>query len=177
MAEEKEAGGDAAGADAAPPKAPMGKDTLLALVGAVVTLLALGATVYTKLLWKKPTIVEEKELAKKEEELKTPAEPEQSHVVNFDQMVINIAMTSGKAHYATVAFSVECKDAATATAVKAKSAVLTDKMIAALSKKQLTELNTIQGKLLLKSALLREYNELMGPTAITDIYFSTFILQ
>lgn len=176
MAEET-SGGEGGAPEGAKPSILKDTQTLIILGSSLVTLIALGATVYTKMLWKKPSIVEEKELQKKEEELKTPPEVGQKFIVSFDQMMINIAMTSGKAHYATIAFSVECRDSSVAAQVKAKSAIFTDKMIAALSKKQLTELNTIQGKLLLKSALLREYNELIGPTTILDVYFSTFILQ
>lgn len=169
-----------AGAEGGAPEAPkrkLDKQTMLVLVNTLLVLAALGTLAYTKLLYKKPAITEHVELEKKQEEIKAAPEPSERPLVKFDQMTINIAMTSGKAHYATVAFAIECRDEPACAAATEKKAILTDKLIAALGRRQITELNTIQGKLLLKSELVRRFNEALSPGAVTDLYFSSFILQ
>lgn len=172
-AEEAEAGAE--GGEA--PKKKLDTQTLLVLGNTVLVLAALGTLAYTKLLYQRPVIDEPTELAKKQEELKTAPEPTERPLVTFDQMTVNIAMTSGKTHYATVAIAVECRDSEAMAKINAKKAELTDKVIAALGKKQITEINTIQGKLMLKSELIRRFNEVTAPGAVTDLYFSAFILQ
>jgi flagellar basal body-associated protein FliL len=163
------------------PKPKLAPQALLVLGNTLLVLAAAGAVAYFKLMYKKPVIEEHAELEKKQEELKKTPEPSERPLVSFDQLSVNIAMTSGKQHYATIAFAVECRDEAAAAVVNAKKAAFTDKVIAALAKRQMTELSTIQGRLLLKSELIRAYNELTAtataPGAVTDMYFSTFILQ
>ncbi|HRK02222.1 MAG TPA: flagellar basal body-associated FliL family protein, partial [Oligoflexia bacterium] len=133
--------------------------------------------VYTKLLFKRPVITEESELQKKLEESHRPLVPEQKPTVDFEQLMVNIAMTSGKAHYATIAWAVECRDDEVKRMVEEKKDLFVDRVISTLGKRQITELNTIQGKLLLKTELMGKFNELTKPAGITDIYFNTFILQ
>jgi flagellar basal body-associated protein FliL len=170
MAEETTEGG---GAAPAPKRGP----PPLVLINTVLVLIALGTLVYTKLLFHRPEISESTELQKKKDELKAPPVVEPRSIVSFDQFVVNIAMTSGKAHYATIAFAVECRDSHIEAIVNAKKALFLDKIISALAHRQMTELNTIQGKLLFKTDLMRDFSALTEPGGITDIYFSNFVLQ
>ena len=162
---------------ASAPKRKLDSQTLLVLANGLLVLAALGAAVYTKILYKKPVIEEAVELKKKQEELKTTPPPTERPLLTFEDLTINIATTSGKAHYATIGFAVECRDDEALRGAKAKKALLTDKLISSLGKRQITELNTIQGKLLLKSELIRSFNEVLSPGEVTDLYFSNFILQ
>lgn len=159
------------------PKKKLNPQLLLILGNTVMVLAALGATAYTKLLYKKPTITEPIELEKKQEELKKAPDPNERPLISFDQLSVNIAMTSGKAHYATLAFAIEGRDDEAAAVIKAKKDMITDKVIGALAKRQMTELSTIQGRLLLKSELIRTFNEMTAPGMVTDMYFSAFVLQ
>lgn len=186
--EEKAAGAEAEGEEgeeaAKPAKRRIRIDpkVVLPLLNTALVLAAAGTLTYTKLLYKKPVISEYDELAKQKEELKKPEKPIEKSLVNFEQMTINIAPTSGKAHFATIKFSIEVRDADASKAATLLKDAMTDKLIASLAKKQLSELNTIQGKLLLKAELLREFNALLSAAAqisagVTDVYFSAFILQ
>jgi flagellar FliL protein len=172
--EDHDGGGDDA---ASAPKRKLDPQLLLVLGNTLLVLGALGTFIYTKILYEKPPIVEETEIQKKEDELKVPAPSAEKVIVPFDQMILNIAMDGAKAHYATVAFAVECRDADVADIVRYKKALFTDKLIAIFGKRQLSELNTIQGKLLLKNELLGAFNQIVPQGAITDFYFSTFMLQ
>lgn len=155
---------------------------ILPILNTVLVLTAAGTFAYTKLLYKKPVISEYDELAKQKEALKKPEKPVEKPLVNFEQMTINVAPTSGKAHFATIKLSIEARDADASKAAAQLKDAMTDRLIASLARKQLSELNTIQGKLLLKAELLREFNGVLNASArigagITDVYFSTFILQ
>lgn len=174
MAEPEEG---AEGGEAKPARKLPDTQTLLVLINTLLVIAALGALVYTKLIYQKPAIVEETEIKRKLEESKKPPEFIERPVITFDQMTINIAMTSGKAHYATLALALECRDQDAGALVKAKKAVITDKLIASLGHRQVTELNTIQGKLLLKTELMREFNALIQSDAITDVFFPAFVVQ
>ncbi|MEW6057098.1 MAG: flagellar basal body-associated FliL family protein [Bdellovibrionota bacterium] len=168
---------EAGGGEAPKPRAKPSLQMIILLANMALGLAALGVFAYTKLLYQKPAITEQAELQKKEEEAKASSAPEGPVMVDFDQLVVNIAMTSGKAHYATLVFALECRDQEIASQVKTKKALFIDKVISSLAKRQVTELNTIQGKLLLKTELLREFNSISTPGGINNLYFSTFIVQ
>lgn len=182
MAEEQAAGAEGEGGEKKP-KLKIDPQTLVVFVNSALILATLGMLIYTKLIYHRPEIVEEEEIQKKKEELKTPAPVAEKVMLNFDQLTVNVAMTSGKQHYATLTFSVECRDNEVLEQVKRRKALFVDKVIAALGKRQITELNTIQGKLFLKSELLREFNKILKSDnansiqGITDLYFSSFVLQ
>jgi len=168
---------EAEGEEAAPPKRKIELQTLLVLLNSLLVLAAVGTAVYTKLMFEKPPLVEEVELEKKKDELKTPATPVDKVMVAFDPMTVNVATTSGKAHFATLGFAVECRDQGAGELVQAKKAILLDKIVQTLGKRQVTQLNTIQGKLLLKTDLIRQFNSELEAGAVTDLYFSSFVLQ
>ncbi|MBI3543495.1 MAG: flagellar basal body-associated FliL family protein [Deltaproteobacteria bacterium] len=160
------------------PKFKLPSPQIMLVVGnSLLVLTALATMVYTKLIYQRPPMNEETEIERQVEESKKPIEPTDHPLVTFDQMTVNIAMTSGKAHFATVTLALECRDGEAASLVGAKRAAITDKLIASLGKRQLTELNTIQGKLLLKTELLREFNTLTAAGSVTDLFFPTFVLQ
>lgn len=176
MADEGKGGEEGATGAAAAPKT-RDPQLLLVLANTLLIVAALGVLVYTKLLFERPPIVEDSEMQKKQEELKTPPPVTERPIITFDQVTVNIAMTSGKAHYVTIAYAVEARDPGIAETVKAKKALFVDKVLGALGRRQMSELNTIQGKLLLKTELMREFNKITVPGGVTDMYFSTFILQ
>ncbi len=175
MAEEEEEGEE--GKAKTKKKLNLSPQLLLVLGNTVLVLAALGAAIYTKILYEKPTITETKELRKKQEESKSAGTPSQRPVVTFDQILINIAMTSGKSHYATIIMSLECRDGQAEVLARTKKDIITDRLITMLGKKQITELNTVQGKMLLKTTLIREFNTLLTPGSIVHIYFPNFVLQ
>lgn len=157
-------------------------EMILVLANTLGVIAALGTFVYTKVLYEKPPIIETDELEKKKEELKTPAIPQEKEIVKFDQIqMINIAMSEGKSHFATVHISVECRDSSIAGLIQAKKTILIDKFISLIGKKHFRELNSIQGKLIFKNELIREFTVLLGPEVgaapITDLFFSDFILK
>ena len=185
MAEEKPAEG-AEGEKAAPkPKRNLPPGLLLAVVNSLVILGALGATVYTKMIYKKPTIDEAAEMqkiknvaAEKEEEEIDTEKP----VLTFEQQTINIKPTQGKPHFVTIAYAVELKNADAESAATQMKAALSDIVIKNLAKLEFSDLNTVQGKLLFKTQLVREFNEKLKEVSkieasVNDVYLSNFVIQ
>lgn len=179
MADEKEAapeGGEDAAAGAAPKK-KLDMQFLLVVANATLMVLALVAVVYVKLLYHPPSLRETTELTKDAASIAKPQQPSPDIIVSFPEMTVNIATTSGKAHYATVAISLKCLDQRAATLARAQKAILLDRVVFALGKREITELNTVQGRMLLKTELLRDFNDILPGGSILDIYFPTFIMQ
>ncbi len=181
MAEEKE--GATEGEAAPKPKKKLDTGILLGLVNSLLVLGVLGVAVYTKLIFKKKEIKESVEMEKIIEEDKAPEKVQNEKVlVNFDQMTVNIATDDGKPHYLTVLVALEANGAEAAAAAKQLKAVMTDKIISAVGKKKMNELSAMQGKLILKTELIREFNKIMKDAAnielgVTDIFFSEFMIQ
>ncbi len=186
MAEEKPAEG-AEGEKAAPkPKRNLPPGLLLAVANTLLVIAALGATVYTKMIYKKPTIDEsvEMEKIKKEAVKKEEAEETQTEkpVLSFETQTINIKPTQGKPHFVTISYAVELRNEEAESAATQMKAALTDIVIKGLAKLEFTDLNTVQGKLLFKSQLIREFNEKLKEVSkieacVNDLFFSNFVIQ
>lgn len=180
----------------APSKLPM----ILAIVNSVALLAAAGTAVYTKVLFKRPAITEPDERARLAADAKnhdlTARAPE---TVVFESMTINIAPSagesaeasgdptpqSGKVHYLTIALSVVLPDAARKPDFENLRPLILDKFLSTLGRKQFHELNSIQGRYLLRTELLEAINGLdpnrkdnaQTPPLATEIYFTQFIVQ
>ncbi|MGE4232390.1 MAG: flagellar basal body-associated protein FliL [Bacteriovoracia bacterium] len=181
MAEAEEASGETGG-ETSPPKPKISLQAILLLANAVLLLVAVGTAVYTRLLFKRPAISESEEYKKRIEEAKNPPLPAEKAILTFDPLTVNIAMTSGKAHYASLSFAIECKNNEACEVVKKRKPQFLDIVVQTLAKKQITEINTVHGRLFLKSELLKQFNKVMdtsqfGHSPITDLYISDLTLQ
>jgi flagellar basal body-associated protein FliL len=205
------ADGAAAGAVEAGPK-PSKLPLLLGLINTVAVLAAVGALVYTRVLFKRPPITEASERA--HIEAMKVAKPPKAMVpgeITFDQTTINIATSpadpkpaetagpgssnpaqlGGKMHYATVAFTLQIRDADAKADVEALKPLITDQLLTLMGKKQFHELTSVQGRYVLKTQIVELANELwnkrqnkdgaIGTTPaeplVTELYFSQFIVQ
>ena len=173
------ADGGAAGGEAGPK--PSKLPLLLGLINTVAVLAAVGALVYTRVLFKRPPITEASERARieamkaaKPPKVMTPGE------VVFDQTTVNIASSpeapkpaetagpgssapaqlGGKLHYATVSFTLEIRDADAKADIEALKPLITDQFLTLMGKKQFHELTSVQGRYVLKTQIIELANEL-----------------
>lgn len=183
MAEEKnDAASESAASTPGPSKMSALKNphTLLMLLNTLFVLLALGTVVKIKLLFERPAISEKAELEKQIQAVEANAShnDQERMIYKLDSATVNIAMTNGKAHYVTLEMAIECKNAQVHAKITAKKDQIMDRLLNTLGKRQMTELSTVQGKLLLKNELQREFDAVIEEVGgIYDIYFSTFTLQ
>jgi flagellar basal body-associated protein FliL len=154
---------------------------------------------YTKLIFKRPAITEENERVKLSEILAKPKAALSTAHVAFDQLTANIAsmpsdphaaranpqIIQGKLRYATLAFSLEIRDAERKEEIEQIRPLILDKLLSILGHKTFQELNNVQGRYILRNEIIDAVNHLLeksNPTAarknlVTNLYFSQFQVQ
>jgi flagellar basal body-associated protein FliL len=170
---------------------------LLALLNTLTILGVVGLAVYTKILYQKPKVTEAAERARLKAVASAPKPVPVPAMVEFPQLTINIAPTltpaatgegapgasKPKMHYLTMAFMLKIRDDSLKTKVEELRPRIMDKMLAILSRKQVQELSTVQGRWLLRSQFLEITNDLLKQDLksteahATDLYFTQFIVQ
>lgn len=193
--EEREPKGKGGGAEAgAPPpekkkfRLPINLTLLLFVVNSIAIMAALGMLVYTKLIFKRPAITETSERQRLTEK-KTSAEAmkaTKSGMVIFKPMAVPIesnvppadaSQTEGKLHYASIGFALEIRDVAKLDKVEAIRPIFLDKIIHIMGTKKFSDLNTVQGRYLLRMDFQDIANGLVNEPLITNVFFTEFIVQ
>ena len=72
----------------------------------------------------------------------------------------------GKLHYATLAFSLEIRDAEKKDVLEELRPILNDRIIGMVGRKSPAELSTVQGRYVLRSQIIEAANELVEKTKI-----------
>ena len=153
--------------------------TIVLLVNALATVAAAGAVLYTKVLYEKPKITEPQELAKiKEHEPEADENfDEDGPIVHIDAMRVNIASPDGGNHFAFFALSAECVSEEASQRFEGRKDQLIDKLIALFNRKKASELNHVQGRLIMKEEVLREFNTILGEGSVKEVFFPSFMVQ
>ncbi|HTL12723.1 MAG TPA: flagellar basal body-associated FliL family protein [Bdellovibrionota bacterium] len=192
MADEKKK--DAAAAPEAAAPAPGGGGgsklpMLLVLGNCLAAAATLGALVYTRILYKRPAITESAERQRLVKQGTQGAHEVHGGQIEFKAITANImampekpeggegSPAEGKAHYCTLAYSLEVRDMSQADAIERVRAQINVRMLQLLGKKPFDELNSVQGRYLLRSEILEIVNELTGKPLATDVFFTQFIVQ
>jgi flagellar FliL protein len=175
-------------ADAAPagPKMIMGM-TIPVLALAVVNLLTmlggLGYIVFAMILYKPKPILEAQvvaELSKKADKkaAKDAADGDGVYVESFPEMTVNLkGVTGGKNHFATVEPALECSNAACQAQVKEYTAKVQDLIQSKLASKSFTELGALETRFRLRHEIIQEINTFITEGAVTNLYFTSFVVQ
>lgn len=158
---------------------------LMALVNSVAVLAALGAVLYTKVLFKRPEITEHGERAAISAKVKEPKAEETKGFVTLEPMTVTIQPGQGadqgvqdaKLHYATVTFVLEIRNAAEQAKFEAIKQVFMDQTLHMLSKKRFEELTSIQGRHTLMAEMTDTANALIKEPLVTRIFYTQFIVQ
>ena len=164
--------------------------TILILVNSLGILLALGALVYTQFYFKRPNITESSERSRIENVYKKPNLIQRGQVI-FQTMTVNIqsipnnpnyqsdtaSKMAGKIHYATLGFVIEIKDASKISQIESVRPIFTDKLISVLGRKEFHELNTVQGRYLLRTEIIELVNQLVKEPLASNVFFTQFIVQ
>jgi flagellar basal body-associated protein FliL len=155
--EDKEASAEAAGPPG-PSKLPM----ILALVNTVAILAAMGALVYTKLLFKRPVITESGQRAALAKTNASPLPQAEPGFVTFEPTTVNLASEEpGRHRYATIGFSIGIRDKSRAAEVEAVRPLIMDKVLSLFGRRQPQELTNVQGRYVLRAELVDAANEIL----------------
>lgn len=157
---------------------------LLGILNTLAIAAVLGLFVYTKVIFKRPAITEEKERAKLNRNQKKP-DPSlgaKKLIVPLDPLTVNLDAYTGedkkqKTHLATLILAVELRDERELSKFEAARPVVMDRIIQNLGKKKFEDLNQVQGRYLFRSQVIDAANEFLGAPIVTEIYFSEFLLQ
>ena len=173
---------------------------MLQLVNILAILGTAGFAYYSKILYKRPPILEEKERERIAEEAQQERVEATRVDVKFGPITANIASTpnrprpadgtseqiEGKLHYVTLTFTMNISDDSKQDLVETIRPVFLDKMNQILGKKEFHELNSIQGRYLLQSQFIDIANRLIREASpeernkeplVTGIYFTHFLVQ
>lgn len=144
-----------------PKKAPPSLATILLLVNFVVVAAAAGMLVYTRILFKRPSITEESERKRLEALKAKPQVGSESGLVEFEPLTANLAGSNNRKRYATVGFALEIRDKNRAGDVETVRALIIDRFLSILGHKQMTELNQVQGRFVLRSEMIDAINQVI----------------
>ena len=114
----------------------------------------------------------------KEADLKSEEKTKVTIVYPLKSFVVNLADKKGMGkRYLKVTMEVEVDSEENRMMVESNTPKVRDTVLLLLSSKQINEINTMEGKLDLKQALLSRMNRILGEGIIKRIYFSEFVVQ
>lgn len=102
---------------------------------------------------------------------------EVGHIVEFDQMIINLSSAKGKKNYLKLQINIEFRNEDEMDLYNERKALVFDKILTLTSNKTKEELMTIGGKEELKIELKEEFNDILGKKIVKNIYWKTFVIQ
>jgi flagellar basal body-associated protein FliL len=143
------------------PKSASSLPTILLLVNIIVVAAAAGMLVYTRIIFKRPAITEQSERKRLEALKSKPVVGNESGLVEFEPLTANLAGSGGRKRYATVGFALEIRDKNRANDIETVRALIIDKFLSILGKKQMTELNQVQGRFVLRSEMIDAVNQVI----------------
>ncbi len=157
---------------------------ILALVNSLAAIGALGAIIYTRILFKRPPITEQAERSKLAQKFEGPPKDSELAIVPFKQITANIASAAsepgkpeGKLHYATLGYALEARSEDEAFAIEDVKTQFNDALLQLLGKKSFTDLTSVHGRFLLRSEMIQMANRLLEKPSITNVYFTHFVVQ
>ena len=155
---------------------------ILGVLNTVAIAVVLGLFVYTKVIFKRPAITENKERAKIIQNV-AKADPTLKKVlIALEPITVNLDPFKDengkeKAHYASLTMAIEIRDEEETEKFNAAKPVVMDRIIQSLGKKKFEDLNQVQGRYIFRSQVIDAANEYLGAPVVTEVYFSDFMLQ
>ena len=157
---------------------------ILGLVNTVVIAGVLGLFVYTKMVYKRPSITESQErqrLAKTQHKaevvksLKKGLVPLSPITANLDPYTD--ANGKQKMHYIALSLTVEIRDEKEIKKFEEIKPIIHDQILQQLGKKKFEDLNQVQGRYLFRSSIIDATNAYLKDQIVTEVYFTDFLLQ
>jgi flagellar basal body-associated protein FliL len=146
---------------------------ILGLVNVLVLIAAAGLLYYTRMVFKRPVITESGERARLAKLHESPLPPTIPMTINFDPITVNIESTpkspkvdeassqqiQGKLHYVTLGFALEIRDSKRQEDIEELRPFLIDHLLHVLGHKKFQDLNSVQGRYILKTEIVNFANE------------------
>ena len=149
-------------------------DIILMGISTTVLLLVLGLLAYHQYIYERPLPSNEEEQEKLFADAKASVYPE---ILKIDKIVINLPSRSSRLRFLEITLNIIPFKPGKIELVEANKAKINDIIIEIGSRMTPNELNSVSGKLLLKSRLKRALNKSLGEQFIKDLVFSKFVVQ
>ncbi len=100
----------------------------------------------------------------------------ETEMVELPTLLVNLADPLGK-RYLKMTASLEVLDEEAAGSISSSMARIKDSLILLLSSKTYDELSSMENKIMLKKAIVKRLNQILGRAVIKRVYFTEFIIQ
>lgn len=154
------------------------------VLNALVMLGGFGYIFYVSMIYKPKPILEEQavtEITKKVDKKSAASDASGGagvFIEQFQEMVVNLKVGVGsKSHFANIEPAIECSNAACIDQVKEYRARLEDLVQTKIASKSFTELNALETRFRLRHEFIQEANTFITAGAVTNLYFTSFLVQ
>jgi len=181
--------GAVASARSKPKKSSKGP-LIMALLNTLAILAAAGTFVYTQILFKRPPITEKGERKRITQAVAIHPNPHASPAqIKIKPFTANVRFSPlppgtkpthlirGKPHFITLGMVLILRDATQLEEFNKIQPKFMDKMLQLLGNKTYQELNSVQGRYLLRSHFVDLANKLMKKPLIQTVWFTDFVVQ
>jgi flagellar FliL protein len=145
----------------------------LVIIGVLVIVLGFGGFLGWNMFMKKP-----KPGAQVSETNPQKIEKEETVAYPLDSFIVNLMDKSGSSkRYLKVGMILEIGNQEQVMILNKYKPQMRDTILILLSSKSFIEINTMEGKLELKQALLSRLNQILGSVIVRRIYFQEFVVQ
>ncbi len=143
---------------------------------AVIVLAGGGFTGY--LMFSKKDVAEGDQQEKDAVQAAKPQEVVQSIIVPLESFIVNLMDRGGSGkRYLKTTIELDVADETSRELVDVRKAQLRDTILLLLTGQTFKEINSIEGKLELKQALLVRINQALGGKIVNRLYFTEFVVQ
>ena len=161
----------------------MSKKNIIIMTGiALIVLAVIGGGFF--MLWQKlsaldklkavdPAKLEDVDPAK---DLEKTAQSGMGPVFALDSFIVNLSDLGGK-RYLRVTMSLELGDPKFAEELTKRLPQVRDSILMTIPTRKVEELQTTEGKNLLRTEIISKLNELMGKEIVKKVYFTEFVIQ
>jgi flagellar FliL protein len=140
----------------------------------VIVLIAVGTTAYIFL--SKGKQGSESAKASSDEIQKEEKSASLGPIISLDPFIVNL-VGSSRMRYLKIALGLELSDEELQEEVDNKMPQVKDSILLLLSTKSYDDINTTQGKLLLREEIMRRLNGFLVSGLVKEVYFTDFVVQ
>jgi len=97
-------------------------------------------------------------------------------IFSLDTMIVNLADQGGR-RYLRVALQTELKTEASIGKLNDRLPQVKDALLKILSSRRFDDVNSTEGKNLLRDELIAKLNEILKDESVSNIYFTEFVIQ
>ena len=154
----------------------MSKKLLIILIAAFVLLMgSVGAGFF--MMWNKVSSIQALAAAPAAEEpVEEAPTPKIGPIHALDTFIVNLA-DEGGVRYLRTTMKLELADDQSVNFAEERLPLIRDCILMTLPTKKYADINTAEGKMMLRDELIAKLNGIMVPGSISNIYFTEFVVQ